>query len=305
MNKLPSAILITFTSLLLACACSRSSSSPREWTTAVPPSPAPPPSPLPSMVQEADGESPPAPDLCTWAGSVDEIVWGTLVDVRLVDAPAITVADPARPWEWKWADRCDPARIRPALELHVRVARSLRGAVPAGSPVAVRVGLEQAELFRPAPVRGPGGNLQWVGPAGVGGQPLAAGQMIGMGLHRVPTHNLWSLMGEAMFSLGAGGAVAFQERGGEAVEPAPAGVSGLSPDQLIQRLASCQPTAQAASRRSWVRNVWGAGADGTAPPTRYLAAFCARTADNGPATGSCGSDTDCEQGQVCAQGQCR
>src|SRR5690554_235585 len=253
-------------------------------------------SPLPAIIQESDAEPPPAPSLCTWATSVDAIIWGTLEDVRLVDTPLIGATGIAG--EWEWLQACE-GQINPAMELDIRVKQILQGDV-AEDVLTVHLGLEQRTLLQPMPTRGNNDELQWSN-NGSGGQALVVGQPIGMAIHYLPQQQAWSLMGEALFGIDVSGMIIFQQRAGEAIDPAPQGAAGQTISQLVRQISSCTPTAESAQRRTFIKNVWGPEGQRL---TSYLAAWCMQTSDT-LLPGQCHADSDCEPGQNCINSSCQ
>jgi hypothetical protein len=221
-------------------------------------------SPLPAVIE--DGFSIDAPELCTWAASVDAIVFGELKAARLVHAPAVENLAPEDGGEaWQFTEDC-PSRISPAIALDLEIQTSLRGELH--DVVVARIGYEQRSSMRPRPRCGDDGRVEWVDSGGPG-EALESGQLLGLALHYVPEHEVWSLMGEAMFGTDAEGRIVFQERQG--VEPAPSGAQGMTLDEFTTAVAGCSETPESIARRE---RIWrGFGPDGQMP-TAYFAAWC-------------------------------
>lgn len=288
------ALLVVLVVLVIAAACNSTSQSPTNkepklWT-------------IPSMSLEGDGYPPPAPDLCTWATSVDAIIWGTLKDIRFVESPLTKSIDAYG--GWVWTDNCEPMLTAPAVELELSVDLVLKG--QAAGDIIARMGLEHYPRLEPMPVRGSGGKLEWESfdVDGLTG-PLLPGQPMGIALHRVEQHQSWSLMGEVIFSIDKrDGRIFAQRRVGELLEPVPLGLEGTTVDALANTLAACQETPGTVARRNMVLNTYGPGLDGNANPARYWSAYCRRKVDDGPSPGTCQLDSDCPSGEVCRDGNC-
>jgi hypothetical protein len=200
-----------------------------------------------------------APTACAWANSTDDILWGTLVGVRMVETPALRI----------WMDEVDPTQqhwklvqcenVNPAMELEIEVDRSARGLV--GGRTSIRIGQRQVETFRPLPYADTDGQVEWLAVGDEPGRPLEVGMSIGMAIHRVDEFELWSLMGELMFALEEE-SVVFQTVHNWHREPAPANLAGLSVDGLFATVGECLQQSSLSSdetdsRRARVRTVWG------------------------------------------------
>lgn len=160
-------------------------------------------------------------------------------------------------------------------------------------------------MFNPMPTRGKNGTIAWLDTNESDRRsPLRVGQTLGVSLHSISIvqPNEWSLMGEALFTLDANGRIRVQDRIGEAVEPAPTGLEGMTLDTLEDALRACDaasPTADA--RRTLVHNLWGPKGRS---PAHYRAAVCHATVDTPHAPGACHVDSDCLDGERCQNATC-
>jgi hypothetical protein len=242
-----------------------------------------------------------SPAGCVWALSTDAVIWGELIDVRLIDYPAIrttgiTVND------WEFVDNCE-GPITPAMELDILVESILHGSVPTN--ITVRVGVTQINRYNPAPMEGPEGQVEWVVVGQNPGSPLIIGQKMGLGIHYVSEYNVWSLMGEPMFGIDVSDSgsvsIRFQNFEVECYQPPPTEFDGLDLNGMSLAISACgqEWTEEAENRRGLVRRIWGP--DGTLPHY-YMTAYCSKL--DVPQDG-CVSDTECPQNETCVDGICQ
>jgi hypothetical protein len=250
-------------------------------------------SPLPAM-SLPPGPSALPPELCTWAASLDAIVLGTLVDVRLQYEPAIQIIEDEeleRQDRWRYVEEC-ATFLSPALALELQVDKTLRGEV--GDRVVAVLGHTHRENLHPMPGPGYNGELVWrpTEREDILVDALRPGQVLGLSLHYVPEHDLWSLMGEIMFGVDGSGNIIFQYR--EGWEPGPEEAVGLSPEAFRDAVAACEESSASADRRSSTWRSWGP--EGR-PPHYYRAAHCSLPVQ--PAPPECERDSDCDEGMTC------
>lgn len=260
--------------------------------------------PLPGKQGAPDDGSGPEPSICGWALAADEVVWGTVVEVRLLSSPAVrswwdtSTSPPSNQWEFD--SNC--AATNNAMEIDVQVAWSLHGSVD--GVVTVALGAEQKGLLSPSPKLDEDGSINWGLPPSYA-EPLAAGTPLGVPLHYVAEYDVWSLMGELMFSIDspmpAQAGIMFQAHmaTSEPLPPPPAAV-GLSPLELISTLTGCSQADhedEIATRKLRVRALWGP--EGFHLPDSYFAARCLSEPDP-----PCSSDTDCPDEFICYEGEC-
>ena len=280
-------ILPLLLSLTGAAACTSSSDSnpedQREWN------------PLPGLSSSSDGASGPVPTTCGWALSADEVIWGTIVDVRLLAQPAVRKESGGVWW-------FDPECVitNEAMAIDVAVEWSHRGQV-SGTITFYLGALHKARLV-PMPRLLEDGSIHWPLPPDVS-PPLAIGQPIGAPLQYVAEFDAWSLMGESMFALDAPdamtGQILFQQQAGASTPlPPPDMAIGLTSQALRMALMTCEETPfaeEAAARKQRVRGLWGP--EGGHYPDRYFSATCIPPEEDQPVT--CTSTADCPKGLEC------
>jgi hypothetical protein len=240
-----------------------------------------------------------SPGICAWAASLDAIVFAELRDIRLVDAPTVAYTnDMGIPWKdrWEYVDECN-TMISPALVLDLDIKHTLRGELT--GEVSARVGNRHLGQLSPFPYRKEDGSIGWRNAVReeLGGEQLEVGQMIGLGLHYLPEHDVWSVMGEPMFGVDGRGGIRFQRRVG--FDPGPEAATGLEVSELASVAGACSSSPESDERRESYRRSWGP--DGRRP-THYLAAKCVNV-DADP-TDTCASDTDCDKGFICIHREC-
>lgn len=205
---------------------------------------------------------------CGWAQSTDALIWGTIESLEWVDQPAVA--------SWnvpdlndRWREPC--AVTEPALDITIKVESVFHGEnLP--EHLVVRMGPAQVRTLRPRPHRTPNGEVAWTTGDGEG---FRIGQEVGFALHYVPEFDLWSLMGEPLFTMDRSDRIVFQEAASDEQCPAfiTEGVAGLSLKELRERLSSCtEEEALGKMRRGRVRATWGS----PDAPERWIAAICFR-----------------------------
>lgn len=223
-----------------------------------------------------------APSICEWATSNDSILWGELVDLRLQDSPAIE-SDGEGGWVWTDAP-CPTFNNGHAVELDIRVESVLYGeSAESETIVTVHLGSAHRLKLDLMPTMSTAGVPEWVEATDspfLRNPAWRVGDRIGVPVHYVPTYDIYSLMGEAVFVLGEDGVVFQQHREPFEAGP-PTSATGKSLEDLSDAIAGCSPT-DGLSRRALVWGVWGPGASGTQRPNRYYAAYCSRPQDEPP-----------------------
>ncbi len=235
-------IVIGFCALTVAAGCNNSES---ENSTSVPEDTET-LTTIPSGAEVSNcTESPAAPSFCDWVSSVDAIIWGEIVDVRMVQFPAALVTDFSQT-----SMDCE-GPVDAALELVIEVSEVYHGSPPA--QLTVKVGHHQLDEWEPRPALSPGGELVWLG----GSPALEMGHQVGMALHRAPNGADWGLMGEVFFGQTNSGTLVVQERA-FCQEPAPVGLAGMRRDQLGDSILGCpsQASASAQTRAQGIGNMW-------------------------------------------------
>jgi hypothetical protein len=221
--------------------------------------------PVPAMIAPpASHEIFEPPELCVWAASMDALILGKLVSVRLAETPAVEIIpDYDLPWNERWRYVEDCAAPSPALVLEVDVHEALRGDLE--GRVEVWMGQSARSSLAPTPAWDAEGEFAWLGPSR-DGQPLRVGQMIGLPLHFVAEEEVWSVVHEAMFGLEANGRISFQRRRG--FEPAPADADGRGRESFAEAVSVCLETSASEERRAAMR--WTL----EGPPNLTRAALC-------------------------------
>lgn len=187
---------------------------------------------------------PAAPELCDWVGSVDAIVWGEIVELRMKEFPAALVTDFSQT-----AMDCE-GPVDAALEMVIDVTDVYHGSPPA--QLVVKVGHHQLDEWEPRPALSPDGELVWLG----GGAALETGHMVGLAAHQSASGTEWGLMGEVLFTESSGTLVA-QDRA-SCQEPAPLGLVGLTRQQLGDTILACptQASPAAQTRLQGLDSMW-------------------------------------------------
>ncbi len=258
---------------------------------------------LPGTVSEGScGPQPLALDLCTWAASTDALVWGTVLDVQLVDSPLMLNTDALGHWKMISSEECESQLIGPALELRLEVKQSMWGEL--SGTVVVRMGYSETGHLEPLPKRAHDGSIEWISTStepGVG--PLVEGQPLGVALYHVEEYGMWSLLWEPLFSQGEDGRIFVRKGIGECALPPPQNLAGSAPDDLATVIRSCQVTPEAEARRDRIRECITAPYVGC-PPSLYWAAYCFPEGNGSLPPGSCTDDADCPAGESCVNGKC-
>jgi hypothetical protein len=259
--------------------------------------------PLPGKLTAPDDGGGPEPSICGWALAADEVVWGTVVEVRLPSSPAVrrwrdtSTSPPSLQWDLdpgcSWTNR--------AMEIDIEVAWSLHGSVD--GVVTVALGARQKGFLSPSPNLDDDGSINWALPPGYA-EPLAVGTPVGMPIHHVSEYDVWSLMGELMFSIDspepAQAGIMFQSHlaTSEPLPPPPDAV-GLLPLELRSMLTGCSQAEheeEIAKRKLRVQARWGPDFH---LPDYYFAATCL-----GEPEPPCVSDADCPDEFICYEGEC-
>ncbi len=252
---------------------------------------------LPAVVEEGDcaerhGQT---LDACDWVNSVDAVVYGTVADLRFVDAPLVGAG--SSPGEVVEVSECDT--VDPALVIALDVAEVLSGTAP--KRVEVQIGARELSSWSPRPIPDRDGSVKWLETSG--GKftgTLSVGQRLGLALHSAGASGSWALLGEPLFEVDGHQAVHFQERV-ECTEPAPNGaLSDLSGLRSTARSCAGKATAAANARQTRARAVNGPRSLGTKAAT---AAWCMQ-APKDKAPGECDTGLDCPGGSVCQSGTC-
>jgi hypothetical protein len=166
--------------------------------------------------------------------------------------------------------------------------------------VDVILGAEYASRIVPQPILGSDG-VSWIG-EGADGASFSRGQEIGLGLHFIPSENVWTLMSERIFQM-ENEVVQFQ-LGEGCRPPIPTDHVSMSRSEFVTTVRSCatsqsddfMPTASA--RRE---HVWRTAGPLGAPASTYRAAIY----HEAPAElEGCGADLDCPSGTRCREGAC-
>jgi hypothetical protein len=232
-------------------------------------------SPLPYRVTDPHTVFEP-PDLCSWAAAADAIVLGRLSSWRLANSPAIAVVwDPdLEPKDrWRYEDRCSSINPAIVLELDVNIAR--RGDAP--EQVEAWIGAEQRHSLMPQPHWTEDGGMEWS--SGGLGRPLATGQILGLALHYVPEHDLYSLMGEPMFGVDVDERIIFQP--GVGGQHGPTEAIGMTVDEFEAAITACQQSEDSQERRA---SIWYSHGPDNQKPHYYRAAYCFAEDSDSPPT---------------------
>jgi hypothetical protein len=248
---------------------------------------------LPSILMTGDCQGLTPPDICTWAGSADDIVWGTIDEVRIVRYPTIIPDRSMTELQYE----CE-GPVNPALQIDVDVVESLSGSIQ--GEITVHIGSRQVRTFFPVATFGPLGTLVWDVPRGTVERPLVVGQPLGMAIHYVEEYQVWSLMGELLFSQSTdaeGGQLYFQEKIGECYDPPPASNSATG-QELLDLAKECAGDLadEAQQRRTRLEAMYGES------PSGYMASVC--LFDQDPNDNDCAIDADCQPDEKCESGSC-
>jgi hypothetical protein len=235
-------------------------------------------------------------DTCTWAHSVDAIVWGTL---RSVELAYDLLAEEGADGQWVWVDECSQGVPDPGLKLVVDVTQSLRGDL--SGALEVRAGSADLAMRNPTLEPTEDGEARWREIGLHPGSPLVAGQQVGLALHRVEYDHVavWSLLREPMTGRDGSGQLRFGTGVGECWEQPPEGLEGRSVSTLAAEVAAClsmDAPASATERRTRQR--------GAEEPPYVAAGKCFTGGDLLPLVPPCESDTDCGEGGSCSNGIC-
>lgn len=210
-----------------------------------------------------DADPPPPPSPCEWAKAVDEIAWGTLLEVRPVVSPAMAMGGTLR-----LLQHCD-GFVEPAVDLVIAVEGSLARTAP--QSLTVRVGAGQVARWNPWATREEDGGLGWRDFGG-GGASLVPGHPLGVAYRHADRVGVYSLMGEALFGFSPspeGARLHFQPfQPGVCDARPPTELEGQVFSVVREALARCQPSEAADGRRQRMWNVWGGSAE------NYYAAKC-------------------------------
>ncbi|PIV98250.1 MAG: hypothetical protein COW42_15765 [Deltaproteobacteria bacterium CG17_big_fil_post_rev_8_21_14_2_50_63_7] len=208
---------------------------------------------LPMGVESAGGDNcePNPVSGCLWALSHDSVVYGKLVDMRLLDEPAFRTNPVTWEIEMLAPSVCD--FISPIFEVDVAVARW--AGVEPPSVVTIRMGPSQYGVFRPVPFPDGAGNIYWENTQSPrAGEPLEIGQMLGAGVHYYPEIDRWGLAMDTLFApmLDSDGReiVAFPPNSPHQCEGPPLEWSGLSVDELFDSIAACADEPEAKARHA-------------------------------------------------------
>lgn len=239
------------------------------------------------------------PKSCAWYFSTDAIVWGVIEQVQAVESPSLLTTSPT---EYELLDKCDGA-VNPALEIIVNVERTIRGGIH--DRVTARVGARQLYTFNPRPRLEHNGETAWVSMGRSSGRALFVGQPIGLALHYNAEHNVWSVMGEQLFTTvydNGKNVIAFQQTHGVCGILPPYELEGLTLDEIAHTLENCSESewAEASNdRRRNILNSWGSR------PEQFMAAVCMpghwfKERENG----TCSIDSDCNVNEHCQNDRC-
>jgi len=201
------------------------------------------------------------PSVCAWATSVDALVIAEVTAVELLTTPAEKATAIGEHVLVDDAD-CDEV-VNPGLRLDIRVEQVLAGEAP--TTLTVRIGADRVSSFDPLPFRGEDGSLTWSTGCG-----LQVGQRLGLPLHHVDEDDVWSLMGERLFSVDDD-VVAFQTKAERCTGNVPVGGDGVALSTLIDDVSGCDDDADGAARRAEMLRRWGPTG---ASPSAYMAGQC-------------------------------
>lgn len=196
---------------------------------------------LPHLVGTINCETiPAAPDLCTWAQSLDLLVWGKIAAVRPVVSPSVLGSG--------LVETC-AGQVNAALEIDLAIEDVVLGSE--SGTITVRVGFDQVSSWRPMPVVETDGKLKWLGE---GGDALRVGQKIGAPLFFDDASKSWLLLSEPLLTErldGDGvGRVAVQDMSGlECSAGAPSGLPGLEVARLKATIEACSVSDKAGQRK--------------------------------------------------------
>lgn len=199
--------------------------------------------------------------LCEWAGSVDVLVEGRVVDLR---GDTSTIGS-LRSGKFVETKTC--RLISPALKIDIDVDSWLRGKT--GRRATAFVGGSQAAMFQPRPKISEDNRVSWYEMPGSARKGLREGQRILMGLREASYQKL-SLMGEAIFGVTDDGVVVARPNSGDCGESVPPELDGMSLAELEMALARCssEDTLRGAGKKAKRVREW------TAIPSRVSAAEC-------------------------------
>ena len=241
---------------------------------------------LPGPSDTETGSGPPldAPSLCTWATSVDAIVFGTVTRVERVERPLVGVdGDP-------WVQECSDGAINDALEIDLDVDDVIQGEVEEQT-VTLHVGSRQTMFPDDMPVEN---------------------GLLGFAMHQVPESALppgwdtdqstWTVSKEHFFSIDDDDEILFQEVG-TGSEPPPENVEGKTIAALEVATGECEPTDETEERRARAEYAWDVDEESefSLIPEEYIAAVCTGTDQEAP---ECIEDYDCGSEQSCVDEQC-
>ena len=216
--------------------------------------------------------------------SADAVVFGDVSSFVAIESPTVQNDDTVQ-------DECESGRQSIALEITLANVQSLHGEV--SDTISFRVGTEQLSIWMAYPRLDDSGNLTWRGTGAI-----AAGQRLGAALHFSDRDQLWSLMGEHLFTLDDLGGLAFQPGSESCVVKSPrSSLNGLILSEVETLLSACQPSAEADRRRDLIELSWGTD------PAWYMVGYC--WSDDSLAPGMCRADADCPPTTLCVDGECK
>jgi|SRR5690554_660170 len=237
-----------------------------------------------------------SPDVCTWANSVDAIAIVEIKKLEMAASPTV-VADGSE----HLIEQCDGI-VNHYLKMNVSIRQMLKGNLP--GDFTIRVGASQLDLWSPIPVKPLDEPMQWLGESENSGDILKVGQKVGVSLHYVADDDIWTLMGELMFSIQNDASdnevVYFQNSiSNDCYHQPPRNLQGADLENLEQALSTCspEPSSEANARRQRVLAGWGS------KPERYKSGVCIPFDVNDGNT-ECDLNDDCDAGQNCIDNQC-
>ena len=199
-------------------------------------------------------------DACVWAQATDALVIGTVNGVYPLKSPSVLASSGQ---EGVLLEECEGV-VNIGLSIEVTVEQVLRGeAIQAGETVVVKVGFGQVDGWNPQPLQEMNDDLVW---QGASEKKIHEGMTLGMGIHYHAEEEIWSLMGEPLFSFDDNGL--YFQSGALACRVPPQDWDGMNVSDLSAAVAACEHSDDVDERRELMRRVYGE------QPQNFMAGVC-------------------------------